>query len=226
MSGWMGQTTNMRLFMLGAGGHARSVADALRHTAVEAVVVPHVGTEDHAAIADRAIDEAALLEYDVAEVELVNGIGQVTAGGTRWTVFCRLTARGFRFRTVIHPSSTVSPAASLGEGVQVLAGAIVGPGATIGPNTLVNSGAIVEHDCTVGAGVHIAPGAVVCGGVTVGDGTMVGAGATVIPGLTIGPGCQLAAGAVVIDDVPDGEVVGGVPAVRLSGIASDGTATT
>ena len=48
--------------------------------------------------------------------------------------------------------------------------------------------------------------------VTIADDVWIGAGAVVLPGVTIGRHSVVAAGAVVTRDVPDGCVVGGVPA--------------
>lgn len=44
------------------------------------------------------------------------------------------------------------------------------------------------------------------------DNCFIGAGSTILPGVTIGPNAIVAAGAVVCSDVPEGKVVGGVPA--------------
>lgn len=44
------------------------------------------------------------------------------------------------------------------------------------------------------------------------DNCFIGAGTTILPGVTIGPNSIVAAGAVVNCDVPEGKVVGGVPA--------------
>ena len=48
--------------------------------------------------------------------------------------------------------------------------------------------------------------------VRIGDDVWIGANAVILPGVTIGSRCVVAAGAVVTKDVPDGSVVGGVPA--------------
>ena len=48
--------------------------------------------------------------------------------------------------------------------------------------------------------------------VTLRRGCYLGAGCLLLPGVTVGAGAVVAAGAVVTRDVPDGTVVGGVPA--------------
>lgn len=44
------------------------------------------------------------------------------------------------------------------------------------------------------------------------DNCFIGANATILAGVTIGPNAVVAAGSVVNKDVPEGKVVGGVPA--------------
>jgi acetyltransferase-like isoleucine patch superfamily enzyme len=74
---------------------------------------------------------------------------------------------------------------------------------------------VVEHDGRVDLYAHVATGAVLAGGVTVSILAHVGAGAVVRQKITIGVGAVIGAGAVVVKDVPDGQVVVGVPARPL-----------
>jgi len=52
-------------------------------------------------------------------------------------------------------------------------------------------------------------------GVTIEDGAWLGAGCTILDGVTVGRNSVVAAGAVVTRSVPDGAVVGGVPAREI-----------
>jgi serine acetyltransferase len=47
------------------------------------------------------------------------------------------------------------------------------------------------------------------------DNVFVGYGAIILPGVTIGSNSIIGAGAVVTKDVPEGQIVAGVPAVRI-----------
>lgn len=51
--------------------------------------------------------------------------------------------------------------------------------------------------------------------VEIGDYVFIGPRAVILPGVKVGRGAVVAAGAVVTKDVPDGEVVGGVPAQKI-----------
>jgi len=53
-------------------------------------------------------------------------------------------------------------------------------------------------------------------GVTIREGAWLGAGCTILDGVTVGRNSVVAAGAVVTRDVPDGAVVGGIPAKTLN----------
>jgi acetyltransferase-like isoleucine patch superfamily enzyme len=54
------------------------------------------------------------------------------------------------------------------------------------------------------------------GEVKIGFGSWIGLGAAILPGVSIGRNCVIGANAVVTDNVPDGAVVGGIPAKPLS----------
>jgi sugar O-acyltransferase (sialic acid O-acetyltransferase NeuD family) len=116
------------------------------------------------------------------------------------------------YGVVIASSSEVDSSVSIGEGSQVLHGAIIQSTSKIGKHTIINTGASVDHDCTIADFCHIAPQVTLCGNITVGEGTFIGAGATVIPGIKIGKWCTIGAGSVVIKDIPDGATAVGNPA--------------
>ena len=204
-----------KAIIIGGGGHARVVHDALIscgqsvHGVTELDMnkdskllssVPLIGSDDQ------------ILEFDPEEVLLANGIGGSSRVKSRWQVFEIFTTEGYSFLTVVHPTAVVSSSVELSEGVQVMAGAVVQAGAQIGPNSLINTATSVDHDCLIARNCHVAPGATICGGVRVGQDTMIGAGAVIIDGVSVGADCLIGAGSVVVEDIPEGTCAKGVPA--------------
>lgn len=208
-------SAEMPVILIGAGGHALVLLDALVLT--RTVVLGLIDT-DASATGRQLLGYVVLGGDDVLRnhapgtVRLVNAIGSVGSMDRRRSVYESLRGAGHAFASVLHPSAIVSRHAVAATGVQIMAGAVVQVRARIGENTIVNTGATVDHDCSIGAHVHLAPGVTLSGNVQVGDETHVGAGATVIQGVRIGARSTVAAGAVVLSDVADGTTVAGVPA--------------
>ena len=206
------------VIVIGAGGHARVLLDVLGRCGIAVAGLTDADGAKHGKLLAGARilgADIVLEEHPPGSTILVNAMGSTESMTLRQAVYERLKAAGYDFLTLVHPSSVVAPDAVLGEGVQVMAGAIIQPGAKIGANSIVNTGAQVDHDCSIGAHVHLSPGVTLSGTVTVGDGTHMGTAATVVQGLCVGRGCLVAAGAVVTAPVADGERVAGVPARRV-----------
>jgi len=207
---------SMPLLVLGAGGHARVVIEALRRLNAQIIGVADPGLPARAegpfGIAVLG-DDSAVSAQKTDEILLVNGIGSLPASRARRDAFEKFSAQGYEFATVIHPNAFIADGVAVGEGVQVMAGAVIQPGAVIGVNVIINTRASIDHDCQIGQGVHVAPGATLSGGVQVGDHAHVGAGAVVIQSVTLGEKSVVGAGAVVVRDVEAGETVAS-PAAR------------
>jgi sugar O-acyltransferase (sialic acid O-acetyltransferase NeuD family) len=207
---------NRPVIIIGAGGHAAVVAEALLVSGIEVVgftdIDPGRHGSRHVGLPVLGEDARVLSGYRHDDIVLANGIGGVGATEPRRKVQLGLQRVGWRFMTVRHPSVIVSPNAQIGPGVQMLAGSIVQVGARIGEGSIVNTGALIEHDCEVGSFVHAAPRALLCGDVKVGSGSHIGAGAVVKQGVRLGPDTLVGTGAVVVKDFEGHGVLVGIPA--------------
>lgn len=126
-----------------------------------------------------------------------------------------LLAAGACLATIVHPSSIVSPFASIQAGSFVSAGAVIQAGVDIGRFCIVNTNAVVEHDSSLGEAVHLSPGSLLAGSVSIGDRSWVGIGACVRQQVDICSDVTVGAGAVVVKSIFDSCTVVGTPARPL-----------
>lgn len=203
-----------RIVVIGAGGHAKVVADAIVASGgtVRGFVDPSVAVGTSIAHGSVLGDDTWLATLPEPERVVVVGVGATTSVAVRRRIVSSLHTVGASIVGCFHPSAVVSSLAIVDPSAQLLALSVINPSATIGAHAVVYSAAVVEHDCTVGAFAYLSPGAVLCGGARVDEGAFLGAAATVLPGIFVGAGSTVAAGAVVVNDVPPGATVVGVPA--------------
>ena len=204
-----------RIYVVGAGGHARVVLDALQAGGTDPaqLVVTDGDPAKHGARMLGVPVQCPAVGPAMAGAQFHVAIGD---GALRARLHAELMALGARPLRVVHPRAVVSPHATLGEAVMIAACAVIGPGALVGDGAIVNHGAVVDHDCTVGAFAHIAPNATLGGGVTVGAGALIGAGANLLPGVSVGQQATIGAGAAVRGNVTVGQTWCGVPAKFLT----------
>lgn len=205
------------VYLLGAGGHGRVVLDVLRGKDVnvkgildpelklgkEVWGVPVLGGDDY------------LDNLSKKEALVVNGLGANPHTASRRQLFTAVKQRGFPFMSLIHPSAFLGHQTQVGEGCQVMAGAILQCGTALGDNVVINTGASIDHDCMIENHSFISPRAILCGNIIVESSTFIGAGATILPGLRIGANAIIGAGTVVIQSIPQRWIVVGNPAVKI-----------
>lgn len=204
------------ILVLGAGGHAKVVADLARVLGLEVVGFLEESTERDGQpfFGSRVIDWDRYLggpaPWAAARVALAVGDNLARA-----RLHGLLAGRGREVATLVHPSSVVSRSAELGAGTVVFATAVVNAEARVGPGAIINTGAIVEHDAVIGDFAHLSPNATLGGGARLGARAHVGLGAVVLPRVEIGDDARVGAGAVVRSTVAPGLTVIGVPARPL-----------
>ena len=209
---------NKPLIIVGASGHAAVVAD----TALQAGYSITGFTDKNITAGTVVLDGGLVLgrddilnQYPPSKADLAMGIGFMPGSSLRMDLIKKYAELGYEFPSIIHPCSIISPHATIGVGVQIMAGAIIQTCSVIGNNSIINSGAIVEHHSEVGADCHIATGAKLCGEVKIGQMCFIGAGSTVIQTINIGDDSVIAAGSCVIKDLATNSKVAGVPAKSM-----------
>lgn len=145
------------------------------------------------------------------EIGFVISIGN-PHGNKRLELHKKLLNLDFRSYNVIDPSAIVANDCKLGDGVQILAGAIIMPKVKIGNQCIINTGANIDHECVLKNGVEISPGSTLCGNIILENNSWIGAGSTILPRLTIGTNSIVGAGSVVTKNIDKNLIVIGVPA--------------
>lgn len=207
--------TGFELFVYGAGGHGKVVADVAR-SATGFTLAGFIDDSPERAGTHiwgmPVVPWAALLERGPRGVLVGLGIGDNRA---RERCAAKVRDAGFSIVSLVHASAVLAPSARIGVGTVLMARAVVNPDAEVGAGCIVNTGAVVEHDCVLGAYAHLSPNAALGGAVRVGARTHLGLGAVALPGVRVGDDVRVGAGAVVHRDVEDGLTVVGVPARPL-----------
>ena len=197
-------TPERALYIYGAGGHAKVVADAFGGPVAGFI------DDNPERAGTRFLDRPVLCLGDVpADAGVHVAIGDSTV---RAKLSAAAEARGLALTTICHPAAVIASDADIGSGSFVAARAVLAPASRIGSGTIVNHGAVVDHDSTTGPWCHIAPNATLGGGVYLGAHVLIGANAAVLPGRRICEGCQVGAASAVIRDLEIPGTYAGSPA--------------
>lgn len=205
------------LLILGAGGHAKVVAETALSSGVASRIAflddrcsgpeqfPHLLGWPVIGPLDKALDPAFLERFPAAAV----AIGQ---SRPRLDWIEKLEHAGYALPVLTHPTAWLSPSSQVGPASVVFAQVAVQAQASIGIGAILNTGCSVDHDVRLADGVHICPGSRLAGGVHVGTRSWIGIGSSVIQQVHIGADVTVGAGATVVRDLPDGVTAVGVPA--------------
>lgn len=199
------------VIVAGAGGHAKVAIEILRASGYPVEFC--VGNDNSPAMCmgvpvlkgDEQLEQLRKKGYG----KIFIAIGENTIRQTLAKIALKLN---YQWVNAVSPYAIISPSASLGMGVAIMAGVVINADCFIGDLAIINTGAIVDHDCQIGEGAHIAPQCALAGNVTIGANAFLGVGCKVVPGVHIGDDATIGAGAVVIDNIPRRVVAVGVPA--------------
>lgn len=202
----------MKIIVVGAGGHARSVCAVLLDAGEHEIVglLDPDATEGFFGIPLLGGDE--LMPSLLSAGEAQGAFIAVGSNRIRRKLFERAAGLGYQMVSAISPHAHISRLAIIGSGVACMPGAVVHANASLGDGCILNTNASLDHDVRIAPFCHIAPGVAISGSVSVGEGSFIGVGARIIDKITLGAGVMLGAGAVAIRDLPARCTAVGVPA--------------
>ena len=200
------------LIIVGAGGHALSVADAALSAGWTVVgFYSPDGTGPASALGPVL---SSLDPLDLSDTAFALGIG---TNHSRETVAQDISKRFAQTEivSVVHATAWVSPHATVHPGAVILAHTSVGPGSTVGRGALLNTGASLDHESSLGDYASLGPGARTGGNVSVGERTMIGIQAGILHGVTVGSDCVVGGHSFVNSDLDSNIVAWGTPATTV-----------
>ncbi len=190
------------MFLYGAGGHGKVVAEILLENGIE---IEGVYSDNTVALFFQKFPFLGVFKEAQEQQEFIISIGNNFA---RKNIVESLHVK---WGKAISKAANIAASASIGDGTMIIKGVSVNADASIGKHVILNTNCSVDHDCLIENFVHISPNVALAGNVTVGEGTHIGIGSCIIPGIKIGKWAVIGAGTVVVRDIPDYAVVVGNP---------------
>ncbi|MCD7951782.1 MAG: acetyltransferase [Synergistaceae bacterium] len=200
-----------KVFLIGAGDHAKVVLSTLEACGVECAGI----YDDNPELWGRTFWCLPIIG-PVSEMPDTPETMAVIAIGSN--VVRRKIRERFReacWPVFVHPMAIVHSSVRLGEGTVVFAGCIIESDAVIGKQSIINSGCFIGHDSRIGDFCHMAPKSAIADSVTLGNGVFLGLGSMVRPYTTILDDVTIGMGSSVVKKLgPCGTYVG-TPAKRI-----------
>lgn len=212
------------MLILGAGGFAKELYEILFQNGVSDGIafyddvnddVPNFLFDRYPVLKNESEAERFLQQYGN---EFSIGIGNPML---REKLYLKFTALGGKLVSIISSKANIgSFGVSIGEGSNILDGAIFSNYTSAGIGCLVYYNAVITHDSKLGKFVQVSPGVSILGGGLIDDFTMIGANATILPKIPVGKYAMIGAGSVVTKPVADYALIKGNPA-RQAGWVSE-----
>ena len=183
-------TAAQPLLLVGSGGLAREVAQALRGWPAAPWEPLGFLDDDSARWGTTAAGLPVLGPLEIVHEQPTAAVlvctGRPGDYASRARLVSRLGVDPERFATVVHPAAWVSPDTSVGAGSVLLAGVVATASVRIGQHVAVMPGCVLTHDDVVDDFATLASHVVLGGSVQVERGAYLGAGSLVREGLRVG----------------------------------------
>ncbi len=190
-----------RLLIIGSGGHAGQVIDAVNLVGEYEIVgliddFLSKGDERHGYKIIGQVHEISKLKdlYDYLFIAIGDNI-------VRSRIWYKNSQ--YQYATIIHPKASVSSNANIYKGVYIGANATVAYNTSIYTCAIVNTNSSIDHDSKLYAFASLNPNSATGGNVIIDTHTRIGMGVNIRDGVTIGGRCKIGMGCTIISDVPN-----------------------
>jgi sugar O-acyltransferase (sialic acid O-acetyltransferase NeuD family) len=208
------------LYIIGAGGFGREVADTVRAKGERMPAYRIAGFIDDAeTLWGGVINDIPVLggrAYLKEHAGAAKPCAVIAIADARTKEMIATDLDAFvTWANIIHPTAVVSQYAEIGRGVIVQAHATLSSNIKIGNHVMINIASAVGHDAALSDFVSVMSFCDITGGVRVGRGAYLATSTAVIPDVNIGEYAYICAGSVVFKDVTARAVIIGNPAKQV-----------
>lgn len=195
---------NSLIYIIGCGGHARSVAD---------VVLDNSPSQKIIFVDENARENETIFGFPVIKNLPENAENIFIAIGDN--IIRQKLSENKKLINIISKRAYVSPTAEIADGIFIGDGAHIGPFAKIDRGCIVNNNAVVEHEDEIGNFSHVSVNVTVCGRVVVGNNVFLGAGTTVRDSMSICSNVTVGINSAVVKNITEPGIYVGVPARKI-----------
>jgi len=193
----------IKLFIYGASGHGKVVADIAKDNGFKEIIFIDDGDNKYLTFENIKTQN---------HIPIALGIGD---NFIRNKIFKKLKRFNFNIITLIHSSAIISDNVTILDGSVVMPNVVINTNTKVGKGVILNTSCIIEHDNIIKDFVHISPNVALAGNVKVGKFTHIGIGSSVIQNIQIEKKCIIGAGSVVIKNITKNTKCAGVPAKKI-----------
>ena len=191
------------IVLVGFGGHAKSVIDAIESQNLYQIVgfTDFEYKDSYRGYSYLGNDDVLKDIFDKGVKNAHISIGYMGESYLRDRIYSTLKQIGYNFPAIVDSTAIIARDVLIEEGCFIGKKVVINSASVIRKMSIINTGSIIEHDNRINAFSHIAVGATLCGNVSIGSHCLIGAGTTVIQGCNISDGCTIGAGSVVLSDI-------------------------
>ncbi len=207
-----------KMFIIGAGGHAREILSVLAETYPQQnlqdwvkFVVPNDQPSDHQVMGVGVLTES---EFSNPNSQVIVGIGDSLV---RRKVVEKLKAQKCHFPTLVHPKASLSQWVHLDQGCYVASGVVMTCNIHVAEHSHFNLLSSISHDCNIGSFFTAAPGVHISGECEFGENVSLGTGAVVRNQVKVSSNVTIGMGSVVVKSIEEPGTYLGVPAKKVGG---------
>ena len=200
-----------KVFLIGAGDHAKVVLSTLEACGVECVGI----YDDNPELWGRTLWCLPIIGPVSEMPDTPETMAVIAIGSNAVRREIREKFKEVCWPVFVHPQGMVHSSVRIGEGTVVFAGCIIESDTEIGKQCIINSGCFIGHDSRIGDYCHMAPKSAIADSVMLGDSVFLGLGSMVRPYTTILDDVTVGMGSSVVKKLGPGGTYVGTPARRV-----------